>query len=96
MKSFLKKKEALLLQKKTALFICGMHTSKNKQEKELEVAYPKVLQNKAEASAFLGGAFIFEKMNFFERFIIKKIAKTSTSFMRIDENALEKFIEKIS
>ena len=95
-KSFCKVNEAVLLQKKIALFICGMHPEKKEQEKELQNAYPEVLQKKAIAVGFLGGEFLFEKMNFFERMIIKKIAKTTTSVHQIDWNAMEDFIKKIN
>ena len=92
MKTFCKMNETALLQKKTGLFICEMEPNKEKQEQELKNAYPEVLQKKAIATGFLGGAFLFEKMNFFERMIIKKIAKTTTSIQQIDEKAIDKFI----
>jgi menaquinone-dependent protoporphyrinogen oxidase len=95
MKTFCKKNETVLLQKKTALFICGMYPDKENQEKEFKTAYPEVLQNNAVATGFMGGAYKFELMNYFERLIIKKIAKTTTSFERIDEKAIETFIENI-
>jgi menaquinone-dependent protoporphyrinogen oxidase len=93
MKSFCKANESVLLQKKTALFVCGMNAEQ--QEKELIEAYPKILHDNAIAAAFLGGAFIFEKMNFFERAIIKKIAKTTISIEKIDWEAIENFVVKI-
>jgi menaquinone-dependent protoporphyrinogen oxidase len=95
MRTFCKANESVLLQKKTALFVCGMEPDKEKQEKELKDAYPEALQNKAIATGFLGGAFIFEKMNLFERMIIKKIAKTTTSVERIDWKSVDEFINKI-
>ena len=93
MKTFCKANEAVLLQKRTGLFVCGMYPSKEKQEEELKNAYPQELFTLAKATAFLGGAFLFEQMNFFERAIIKKIAKTTTSVHRIDWEAVDGFIE---
>jgi len=95
MKVFCKANEAVLLQKKTALFVCGMEPDKTKQENELIAAYPERLQEKASATGFLGGAFQFEKMNFVERMIIKKIAKTTISVQRIDEDAIENFVGQL-
>ena len=95
MKKFCKTNETFLLQKKTGLFVCGMEPNKEKQEQELKVAYSETLLNKAHATGFLGGAFLFEKMNFVERMIIKKIAKTTTSVQRIDEKAINKFAEQV-
>ena len=94
MKSFCKANETVLLQKKLALFVCGMHPDKEEQEKELKNAYSEDLQKKAMATGFLGGEFLFEKMNFFERIIIKKIAKTTNSVHQIDSEAIDNFITK--
>jgi len=95
MKAFCKANETVLLQKKTGLFVCGMHPDKEEQEKELKDAYPEVLQKNATAVEFMGGAFLFENMNFFERLIIKKIAKTNSSVQRIDWEAVDRFIKKL-
>ena len=45
---------------------------------------------------FLGDAFLFELMNFFERFIIKRIAKTTTSVERIEDEKIEGFVGKLT
>jgi len=95
LKTFCKKNEQVLLQKKTGLFVCGMEPNRAKRQKELEDAFPDVLSKNALASGFLGGEFIFEQMNFFERFIINRIAKTNESVSRIDRNAIEIFIKKL-
>ena len=95
MKTFCKENESALLQKKIGLFVCGMHPDKEQREKELKDAYPEVLQKKAAATGFMGGEFLFEQMNFFERFITKKIAKTNSSVHQIDWDAVDGFIEKL-
>jgi menaquinone-dependent protoporphyrinogen oxidase len=69
-----------------------MEPDREKQQQELENAYPLWLKQQAVAKHFLGGAFLFEKMNFFERAIIKRIAKTDKSVSRIDEDEIEKFV----
>jgi menaquinone-dependent protoporphyrinogen oxidase len=94
MQNFCKVNETVLLQKKTGLFVCGMHPDKLQREKELKDAYPEILQKKAEATGFLGGEFLFERMNFVERLIIKKIAKTTDSVYQIDWEAVDGFVEK--
>jgi len=96
MKAFCKANESVLLQKKTGLFVCGMHHDKEQQEKELQDAYPEALQKNAAAVGFMGGAYLFERMNFFERMIIKKIAKTTTSVQRIDWEAVDSFVGKLT
>ena len=94
-KAFCKINEPLLLQKRIGLFVCGMHIDKEEREKELKLAYSEALHEKSEASCFLGGEFLFEKMNFFERLIIKKIAKTTKTVHRIDWDAIVDFAEKL-
>jgi menaquinone-dependent protoporphyrinogen oxidase len=94
-KAFCKANESALLQKKIGLFVCGMYPDKANREKELKEAYPETLRRKADATEFLGGAFIFERMNYFERLIIKQIAKTTTSVEQIDGRAMDAFIKKI-
>jgi len=95
MAAFCKANESVLLQKKTGLFVCGMHPEKEQREKELTDAYPEILQKNATTTGFLGGEFLFERMNFVERFIIKKIAKTTDSVSQIDWEAIDSFVEKI-
>jgi len=95
MKAFCKANESILLQKKIGLFVCGMQHDKEQQEKELKDAYSEILQQNAITSSFMGGAFLFEQMNFFERMIIKKIEKTTTSVERIDWEAVECFVNTI-
>jgi len=96
MKTFCRVNESVLLQKKTGLFVCGMHHDKAERGKELKEAYTEALQNNAVAAGFMGGEFLFEKMNFFERLIIKKVSKTTTSVHRIDWEAVNEFVEKLS
>jgi len=95
MKAFCKKNEPVLLEKKTALFVCGMEPYRKKREKEVKDAYPNVLQDKAFVAAFLGGAFLFERMNFVERLIIRKIAKTYKTVERILWDDINDFVRKI-
>ena len=95
MKAFCKANESVLLQKKMGLFVCGMHPQKEQREKELQDAYPATLQQKAEATGFLGGEFLFEQMNFFERFIIKRISKVNRTVHRIDKDTIDEFALKL-
>jgi menaquinone-dependent protoporphyrinogen oxidase len=95
MKAFCKANEQVLLQKKTGLFVCGMHPDKEQRDKELKDAYPEALHEKAVARGFFGGEFLFEKMNVLERLIVKKIAKTTESVHQIDWDAIEIFVEKL-
>ncbi len=66
-----------LRKKRLGLFICGM-TPGDKIDEVLNSAFPKELLDSAVAKEWFGGEFKFKEMNFFERFIIKKVSKSQT------------------
>ena len=84
-----------LKKKKTGLFICCMEEGE-KAIKQLNEAFPEELVKHASAVGVFGGEFNFQKMNFIEKFIVKKIAKVSTSVSKISEENIAKFVEQIS
>ena len=92
---FLNKNSEILLEKKLGLFLCCMEQGE-KAVKQLNDAFPHVLRNHASACEILGGEFNFEKMNFIERFIVRKVAKTEKSVSRISDDKIERFAEKIN
>jgi menaquinone-dependent protoporphyrinogen oxidase len=92
MQRFCKENIETLRQKRLALFVCGMELDITKQQKELEKAYPQELYEYAISKCFAGGEFQFEKMNFFERTIIKRIAKTDKNVSQIREDEVERFV----
>ncbi len=93
---FCKKNLNTILSKKTGLFICGMEVNPEKQQQQILSAYPVQLLQHADAKAFLGGEFLFEKMNFMERTIIKRIAKTDESVSAIKEKDIASFVEVLN
>ncbi|MDR0748082.1 MAG: flavodoxin domain-containing protein [Tannerellaceae bacterium] len=92
MQRFCKQNFETLMQKRLALFVCGMEQDSAKQQQELANAYPQMLYQHAASTCFVGGEFQFEKMNFFERAIIKRIAKTDKSVSQIKEDGIEKLV----
>jgi len=90
MQSFCKKNMVALVQKRLAIFVCGMEPDPTKQQQELTNAYPDELLQHAVFKCFAGGEFLFDKMNFIERAIIKRIAKTDT-----DKNVSQIMVENI-
>jgi len=95
MKNFCEANLVVLQEKPHSLFICGMEPNAEKQQTELENAFPLELSKSAVNQCFLGGEFLFEKMNFFEKFIIKRIAKTSENVSAIKYDNLEMFVKII-
>jgi len=95
MRVFCEQNMEILLQKTTALFICGMHPDADHRAAETMDAYPEWLYKKSKAIAFLGGEFIFEELNFFEKLIVRKVSNINGSVSAIDENAIAHFYEEL-
>lgn len=92
-KSFYKKNMVTLLQKRLGLFICAMNTKD--YDVEFENAYPELLRNQAVSKQVVGGEFLVEKMNFFERFVVKKITGVKESVSKIDDAAVSQFVKEL-
>lgn len=91
---FCHKNQLLLDQKTIGLFICCMN--KEQETEELNKAFPEYLQRLTIPKAVLGGEFQFDKMNFIERFLTKKIAKVNASVSKLRYDAIKEFAEKIT
>lgn len=76
------------------LYLCCMH--KEEAQMQFENAYSEELRNKAIANGLFGGEFLFEKMNWFEKSIVKKVAGVNVSISKIDEEAINRFAEKFN
>ena len=96
MRKFYSKYMQELVNRPLSLFVCGMEDQYDKRQVELNNAYPEQLIKHSKASGFMGGEFLFEKMNFLEKAIIKKIAKTDKSVSSIDVGNIDLFIAEIS
>lgn len=78
-----------LREKPIGLFICGLQ--KDAIETEINQNFPPELLEIAETKEYFGGEFIFEKMNFMEKMIVKKVAKTNSDISEIQEDNINKF-----
>lgn len=84
-----------LRKKKIGLFICGMKDEESGKT-QLNDAFPEELLSKAVAKGYFGGEVIFSKMNFFERFIIKKVCKTDKDMSNILDENINKFAQMMN
>lgn len=82
----------ILKGKKLGLFICGM-AKEDDAQKQLDSSFPKELLAAAAAKGFFGGECNYDKMNFMEKFIMKKITGCKQSQSRIDENNITRFAD---
>ncbi|MBN2092337.1 flavodoxin domain-containing protein [candidate division KSB1 bacterium] len=92
---FAKQNLAALLQKKLGLFLCCMEENENARQ-QFDNAFLPELREHASAHGLLGGEFNFDKMNFFERAIIRKISKINENVSKISEAAIDKFVNDLT
>lgn len=79
-----------LKSKELGLFICCMEKGPT-AHKQLMDAFPEELLDCSKATACFGGEFDFNKMNFFEKMIIKKVAHVKENVSNIDPESIKKF-----
>jgi len=77
------------------LFLCGMEPDSVKQQEEIDRSFPEELLRHSKVRGFMGGELLIEEMNFIDRFIVKKLMKTTASVSNINEQAIDLFIEKM-
>ncbi len=85
----------ILKNKSIGLFICGMQDN-DAIEAEINTNFPRELLEIAKAKEHLGGEFIFDKMNFFEKTIVKKISKVTSNKSNISEDNIHKFAKAMN
>ncbi len=90
MKKFIKAHQEELQSKKLGLYICCMYEG-DKAKLQFEMAYPEQLRKNAVASGLFGGEFDFAKMNFLEKFIVKKVDGNAKDISTLSEEEIEKF-----
>ncbi len=93
LKAFAAGQEAALAKKKLGLFLCCMADGEQAQ-KQMEAAYPASLLKTAAAKGVLGGGFCVSDMNFFEKFIVKKIdGKEPKDSFILRDDTLDAFVK---
>lgn len=84
-----------LKSKELGLFICCMEEGE-KAQLQFSEAYPSELQESAKATACFGGEFNFDKMNFFEKMVVKKIAHVNESTSKMDIESIKRFSSRMN
>jgi menaquinone-dependent protoporphyrinogen oxidase len=93
-KTFCNKHLEILLQKKVALFMCGLN--KPELENEFANAFPSSLRDHASTYKFIGGEYIFDRMNFIEKFLIKKIAGVKESESHLNYEKIDELVDEFA
>lgn len=90
---FCRENRSFLLAKPLGVFICFMN--KKDGETELRNAYPFELLQHATANGLFGGELLFDKMNFLEKLIVRKVSGVTKTVSALDEEAIRNFILKM-
>jgi len=93
-REFCQRNMVQLLQMRVGLFICAMNEPEF--DNELKMSFPELLRNHAISKKVVGGEFIIEKMNFIEKFLVKKISGVSQTISKIDENRVVELVSELS
>ncbi len=80
--------------KEIGLFICCMHEPEVARE-QIKNAFPEELHQMAKTEAIFGGEFNFDKMNFVEKMLVKKIARVRESVSKLDHNSIDRFANRM-
>ncbi|MFN2395820.1 MAG: flavodoxin domain-containing protein [Bacteroidales bacterium] len=92
-KDFCKQHTLELLQKPLGLYLCGMNEPE--YEQQLKKNFPEILRQHAIAKKTLGGEFLFDKMNFFQKLIVKKVSGISESVHKINDDKIHDFTKEM-
>lgn len=85
----------VLKSKKIGLFVCGLAEGDNAL-KQLKSVYPKELVSISIAKENFGGECNYNKMNFFERFIMKRITGSNKNQIKLDDKSIASFALQIN
>lgn len=83
-----------LLEKKIALFICGMNTAE--LESEFKLAYPELLRQHSTCNLIVEGEYNFNKMNIIERLLVRKISGVNHNLSKTDFHKIDLFIQTLN
>lgn len=93
-RDFCSKNLEQLKTKEIGLFICCMHKAEIARE-EIRNAFPEELHQMAKTEAIFGGEYNFDKMNFVEKLLVKKIVKVSESVSNLDHDSIDRFAQRM-
>ena len=84
-----------LQQKRLGLFLCCMEEGETAQ-KQFDEAFPAELRTHAAVTGLFGGEFDFNRMNFLQRAIVRKVAHITESVSKIKEDHIRQFAETLN
>ena len=85
----------VLKEKKLGFYICCMREG-DIAEKQIYDSFPHELLTNSVAWDYFGGEFIFKKMGFMDRFIVKRVSKIEQDTSSISESKINKFAKTMN
>ncbi|OFY15985.1 MAG: hypothetical protein A2X11_07140 [Bacteroidetes bacterium GWE2_42_24] len=95
MKQFCNKYTDQLLTTRLGLFVCCMYTD-DQALQQFELNFPELLRKHSTSNKIIGGAFDFEKMNWFEKIIVRKVAGVNQTTSNLDESKILEMAEEMN
>ncbi len=89
-KKFIKENTIILMQKKVALYLCCMNEPE--ERKEFDANYQELLRNHSVYNAIVGGEYKFEKMNFIEKFLVRKISGVNSTVSKLRYTEIDNLV----
>lgn len=93
--NFINENNKLLNEKKIGFYICGMKEG-SEAIKQLDESISEDLSSKVSVKSAFGGEFNFEKMNFLEKMVVKKVAGVKKTTSNIKESLIDELATKIN
>ena len=93
-KEFCKNNQDLLLEKPLGLFLSCME--EDKAQEQFDNAYPEPLRKHALSCKLTGGEFNFDRMNFIEKMLIRKISGVNDSVSKINNDKIQELVAEMS
>jgi len=84
----------VLLTKRLGLFLSCFYEGETAQN-QMEKAFPEALRKHAVSCKITGGEMLFDKMNFFERLVVKKVVGINKSESKIIAENIRDFIDEM-
>jgi menaquinone-dependent protoporphyrinogen oxidase len=94
-RTFMAKNEAVLLKKRLGLFLCCLFEGETARE-QFEASFPPALKAHAAATGLFGGEFDYDKLNFFEKAVVQKVAGKPVSVSKLRMESIEEFAKKLT
>ena len=93
-KEFCNKNQDVLLEKPLGLFLSCM--DEQQAQDQFNRAYPEVLRSHAKSCKITGGEFNFDRMNFFEKLIVRKVSGVEGSVSKIDGEKVQELLSEMA